>query len=99
VLDVSSTENIFLPFGFIGQPVILNRASNHDPSEDFRLLHQQTVADFYAAGVVGTAFAQHYGCIPGVDFASCYGADITVNDPAFEIAYTPMACPPACAWA
>jgi len=93
VLDVSPTLDTFLPFGFIGQPVILSRASNRDPSEDFRLEHQQTVADFYAAGVVSAAFAQHYGCIPGVDFASCYGADITVNDPAFEIEYTPDGLP------
>jgi hypothetical protein len=34
--------------------------------------------------------AQHYGCIPRVNFPNCYGqtAD-AVNDPAFEIEYAP----------
>jgi hypothetical protein len=39
----------------VGQPVILFRASNSDPAEDFVYTTQGTVADFYAAGLVSSA--------------------------------------------
>jgi hypothetical protein len=74
----------------IGQPIILYRTSNNDIAEDFRLEFQGTVADFFAVGMVSAALALHYGCIAGVDFPDCFGLQVTVNDPAFEIEYTPL---------
>jgi hypothetical protein len=73
----------------IGQPIILYRSSNNDPAQDFRLEFQGTVSEFYDGGLVSSAFALHYGCVPGDDFNSCYGLDETFDDPAFEIEYTP----------
>jgi hypothetical protein len=77
-----------------GQPLILFRTSNSDPAEDFSLAFQGTTADFFAAGLVGSAVALHYGCIPaplsGDNFPDCYGqTTFAVNDPAFEIEYAP----------
>jgi hypothetical protein len=78
-----------------GQPLILFRASNSDPAEDFSLAFQGTTADFLAAGLVSHAVALHYGCIAegnssGGNFPDCYGSTtLTVNDPAFEIEYAP----------
>jgi hypothetical protein len=74
----------------IGQHIILYRASNNDIAEDFRLEFQGTVADFFAVGMVSSALALHYGCIAGVNFPDCFGLHVTVNDPAFEIEYTPL---------
>jgi hypothetical protein len=78
----------------IGQKIILYRASNSDPAEDFRPEFQGTVLDFYEAGMVSAAFALHYGCVPtqktGIgSFYDCFGIDRSFNDPAFEIEYTP----------
>ncbi len=80
----------------IGQPIILYRASNDDPAEDFRLEFQGTVADFFAAQMVTPAFALHYGCIPvgkggggSGNFPDCFGTGKIFNDPAFEIEYAP----------
>ncbi len=80
----------------VGQKIILYRASNADAAEDFRPEFQGTVADFLAAGLVTSAFALHYGCIPvgagnGAfgNFPDCFGTDKAFNDPAFEIEYTP----------
>jgi hypothetical protein len=81
----------------IGQPIILFRESNADLAEDFRPEFQGTVADFYAASMVTAAFALHYGCIPigstttnaDGNFPDCFGTQLTFNDPAFEIEYTP----------
>ena len=76
--------------GRIGQPVILYSASDNNPGEDFRLALDGTVADLYAAHIVTAALALHYGCIPGVNFPDCFGqTKYAVNDPAFEIEYTP----------
>ena len=34
--------------------------------------------------------ALHYGCVPGVNFPTCYGqTKVAVNDPAFEFEYAP----------
>ena len=60
----------------IGQQIILYRASTNDPAEDFRPEFQGTVLDFYRAGLVSAAFAQHYGCVPARqaglgDFSHC----------------------------
>jgi hypothetical protein len=67
----------------VGQKIILYRASNNDQAEDFRLEFQGTVADFLAAGLVTSAFALHYGCIPqanaGANFPDCFG--FNTSDP------------------
>jgi hypothetical protein len=74
-----------------GQPIILFRTANFDPAEDWTLAFQGTTADFFAAGLVSSAVALHYGCIPGVNFPTCFGqTTIAVNDPAFEIEYAPF---------
>ncbi len=44
-----------------GQPVILFRASNNDPAEDFTATEQGQVSDFFAAGMVSAAVDLHYG--------------------------------------
>ena len=76
-----------------GQPIILFRTANYDPAEDWTLAFQGTTADFFAAGLVSSAVALHYGCIPGPtgNFPDCYGqTKFAVNDPAFEIEYAPF---------
>ena len=57
----------------VGQPIILFRTANFDPAEDWTLAFQGTTADFFAAGLVSSAVALHYGCIPTVNFPDCYG--------------------------
>jgi hypothetical protein len=62
----------------IGTKIILFRASNSDPAEDFRPEFQGTVLDFYEAGMVSAAFALHYGCASTAtghtgDFYDCFG--------------------------
>ena len=78
----------------VGQPIILFRTANFDPAEDWTLAFQGTTADFFAAGLVSSAVALHYGCIPAVspgNFPDCYGqTTVAVNDPAFEIEYAPF---------
>jgi hypothetical protein len=44
-----------------GQPVILFRASNTDPAEDFVFAEEGTVSTLYAAGLVSKALDLHYG--------------------------------------
>ena len=76
--------------GRTGQPVILYPASDSNPGEDFQVAMDGTVADLYAAHMVTAALALHYGCIPKVNFPDCFGqTKYAVNDPAFEIEYTP----------
>jgi hypothetical protein len=70
----------------VGQPIILFRTADYDPALDFTVAFQGTVADFYAAGLVSSALALHYGCIAGTNFPDCTDG---VNDPAFEIEYAP----------
>jgi hypothetical protein len=77
----------------VGQKIILFRTANFDPAEDWTAAFQGTTADFYAAGLVSAALALHYGCIATVNFPDCYGdstAGFEVNDPAFEIEYSPF---------
>ena len=76
----------------VGQPIILFRTANFDPAEDWTLAFQGTTADFFAAGLVSSAVALHYGCIAGVNFPDCYGfgKPAAINDPAFEIEYAPF---------
>jgi hypothetical protein len=73
----------------VGQPVILFRASNADPAEDWTITGQGTVADFYAAGLLSPAMAKTYGCVQGTgtsEFPSCSAA---VNDTAWQLQYAP----------
>src|ERR1700678_3633044 len=79
----------------VGQPIILFRTANFDPAEDWTAAFQGTTADFFAAGLVSSSVALHYGCIPqplaGANFPDCYGqTTVAVNDPAFEIEYAPF---------
>ena len=48
-----------------GQPIILFRTANYDPALDWTVSFQGTVADFFAAGLVSSSLALHYGCIAG----------------------------------
>ena len=74
----------------VGQPIILFRTGNSDSAQHWIVSSQGTTAHFYTAGMVGAAVAQHYGCIPGVNFLNCYGQTaVAVNDPAFELEYAP----------
>jgi len=78
-----------------GQPLILFRTSDTDPAEDFSADFQGTTADFFAAGLVSSAVALHYGCIPSGladdNFPDCLGeTTVAINDPAFEIEYAPF---------
>jgi hypothetical protein len=54
-----------------GQPIILFRTANYDPALDWTFAFQGTVSDFFAAGLVSSALALHYGCIAGVNFTNC----------------------------
>ena len=74
-----------------GQPIILFRESNADPAEDFAAEFNGTTADFYAAGLVSSELALHYGCqgsipVAGVQIPCAPGSANTV---AFEIEYSP----------
>ncbi len=64
----------------VGQPIILFRSSNSDPAEDFVFSFQGLTSDFFAAGLVSAAVNLHYG-------GGSVGA---VDDPAFEIEYSPF---------
>jgi hypothetical protein len=55
----------------VGQPIILFRTANYDPALDWTFAFEGTVADFFAAGLVSSALALHYGCIAGADFPNC----------------------------
>jgi hypothetical protein len=77
-----------------GQPIILFKASNADPAEDFTLSFQGLVSDFFAAGMVSPQVMLHYGCTPGLVFSNGQGGTITCfpgsqDEPAFEIEYAP----------
>jgi hypothetical protein len=85
-----------------GQPIILFRTANFDPAEDWTVSFQGTVADFFAAGLVSSALALHYGCIPsgdpGANFPNCpfsvtgfpNGNSRTSDYLAFENQYAPF---------
>ena len=68
----------------VGQPIILFRASNGDPAQDFTVSDQGSVADFYAAGLVSAALNLHYG--DGLATSN----QTSANDEAFELEYTPF---------
>jgi hypothetical protein len=71
----------------VGQPIILFRTSNSDPAEDFTVSFQGLTSDFFAAGLVTSAVALHYGCTSDV-FNDCSTRGFT-DDPAFEQEYAP----------
>ena len=77
--DPSFVLDVYQQHIRIGQPIILYRASNDDPAEDFRLQFQGTVADFLAAQLVTPALALHYGCLSTLangglgNFPDCFG--------------------------
>jgi len=85
-----------------GQPIILFRTANFDPAEDWSVSFQGTVSDFFAAGLVSSALALHYGCIPsgdpGANFPNCpfsvtgfpNGHSRTSDYLAFENQYAPF---------
>ncbi len=64
----------------VGQPIILFRTANYDPALDWTADFQGTVADFFAAGLVSSAVALHYGGL----------AAGFPNLLAFEIQYAPF---------
>ncbi len=75
-----------------GQKVILFRTSNADPAEDFSAEFNGTTSEFYAAGLVSSAVALHYGCqgtiaVPGGQIPCAPGSADTA---AFEIEYAPF---------
>jgi hypothetical protein len=76
-----------------GQPLILFRTSDTDPAEDFNASFQGLTSDFYAAGLVSSAVALHYGCVLGGTPVA--GAEIPcspaggTDDAAFEDEYAP----------
>jgi hypothetical protein len=77
-----------------GTPMILFRESNGDPALDFVFENQGTVADFFAAGLINSATALHYGCIAGVTFPDCVFGTVAskgnANLDAFEVEYAPF---------
>ena len=52
--------DVFRQGAWAGQPIILFRASNSDPAEDFTISRQGTVNDFYNAGLVTSSLNLHY---------------------------------------
>jgi hypothetical protein len=76
----------------VNQPIILFRASNSDPAEDFTFAIQGTVSDFYDAGLVTPQLALHYGCIStgaAANFTNCPFGLSSTDDFAFELEYAP----------
>jgi hypothetical protein len=60
----------------VGQPIILFRASNSDPAEDFTFSAEGTVTDFYNAGLTSEALNLHYGTDDAYELEySPYGVD------------------------
>jgi hypothetical protein len=77
----------------VGQPQILFRTSNTDPAEDYTISDQGPVSDFYAAGLVSSAVALHYGglgcLVPITPGATPPCADPYPDLEAYEIEYSP----------
>ena len=68
----------------VGQPVILYRATNYDPAEDFILSYQGLVSDFFTAGLVSASTELHYG-----GGSTQTNGVKTADDPAWEVEYAP----------
>jgi hypothetical protein len=89
-----------------GTPVILYRASNSDPAEDFTYVEQGTVNDFYTAGLVSAALDVHYGSFKayeleyspyGVDSGLCMGVGSTAGN-GTPVALEPCGASPKTVW-
>ena len=75
----------------VGQPIILFRSANFDPAEDWTYTDQDPASDFYAAGLLSSALALHYGCITGtIVTGQIQCAAGGVDDNAFQIQYAPF---------
>jgi len=72
----------------VGQPIILFRQSNSDPAEDFTYSEQGQVSDFFAAGLVSSAFNLHYGCNWNNNTNTCGNGFPDLY--AFEVQYSPF---------
>jgi hypothetical protein len=70
-----------------GTPVILFRTSNSDPAEDFTVDNEGLTSEFYAANLVSSAVALHFGCTTPV-FGTCAGSG-QGNYWAYEFMYSP----------
>jgi hypothetical protein len=73
----------------VNQPIILFRASDIDPAEDFNASFQGFVSDFFAAGLVSAAVELHFGGGAGLPTRT-NPAGTFPDDPAFELEYTPF---------
>jgi len=51
-----------------GQPIILYRAANNDPAEDFTVTHEGTVHEYYKAGLVSSGLNLHYSSLEAYQF-------------------------------
>jgi hypothetical protein len=75
-----------------GTPIILFRTSNADPAEDFTVDNQGLTSEFFAAGLVSSALALHYGCTDAV-FGACSGehdGGVGYDFEAYEFMYSPF---------
>jgi len=82
--------DVFRRHAAVGQPIILFKSSDIDPAEDFQLVNQGLASDFYAAGLMSSAIALRYGCVPGTGTAEFPTCASSVNDPAYEIEFAPF---------
>jgi len=77
----------------VGQKIILFKQSNSDAAEDFSAEFDGLTSGFYAAGLVSSATALHWGCTSG-SIVGSNGQQIAcspgaTDDPAGEIEYAP----------
>jgi len=84
-------ESVFQGIPAVGQPTIVHRASDSDPTGDFinPLGHPVLVSDFYAKGMVSAAVNAHYGSEPAVQveyapFGQGTGLCAAVATPAYQ---------------
>ena len=85
--------DVFRQGAHVGQPIILFKQSNSDPAEDFSAEFDGLTSSFYAAGLVSSATALHWGCTSG-SIVGSNGQQIAcspgaTDDPAGEIEYAP----------
>jgi hypothetical protein len=78
--------------GSIGQPVILARASDGNPAEDFMLVGQGPVSDFYEAGLIANGLASRYG--NDLAYAIEYAPSGTVTGECVGVVATPSDAEP-----
>jgi hypothetical protein len=78
--------------GRIGQPIILARASDANPAEDFMLVGQGPVFDFYEAGLIAKRLASRYG--NDLAYAIEYAPSGTVTGECVGVGATPSDATP-----